>query len=67
MNTMSAMIMLRAIDRSALSSDRAAPSRDLLSAQKSIDGATIDGSHCATGHCFQVALSMDRTDLFTAV
>ena len=41
------MYMLRAIDRSALSIDRAAPSRDLLLAQASIDGATVDGSRCA--------------------
>ena len=39
--------MLRAICRSALSIDRAAPSRDLLLAQASTDGATIDGLRCA--------------------
>ena len=39
--------VLRAIDRSALSMYRAAPSRDLLLAQASIDGATtIDGLRC---------------------
>jgi len=41
------IFMLRAIDRSALSIDRAVPSRDLLLAKASIDGATIDGSRCA--------------------
>jgi len=41
------LYMLRAINRSALSIDRAAPSRDLLLAQASTDGATIDGSRCA--------------------
>ena len=41
------LYMLRAIDQSALSIDRAAPSRDLLLAQASIDGATINGSRCA--------------------
>jgi len=39
--------LLRTIDRSALSIDRAAPSRDLLLAQASTDGAAIDGSRCA--------------------
>jgi len=43
----SAVVVLRAIDRSALSIDRAAPSRDLLLAQASTDGAAIDGSRCA--------------------
>jgi len=41
------VLMLRAIDRSALSIDRAAPCMDLLLAQASIDGATIDGSRSA--------------------
>jgi len=39
--------MLCAIDRSALSTDGAAPSTDLLFAQASIDRAAIDGSLCA--------------------
>jgi len=43
----SAAYMLCAIDRSALSIDRAAPSRDLLLAQASTDGAPIDGLSCA--------------------
>jgi len=46
--TLSAIYMLRAIDRSALSIDRAAPSMDLLLAQASIDRAAIGGSRCAT-------------------
>jgi len=39
--------MLHAVDRSALSIDRAPPSRDLFLTQASIDGATIGGSRCA--------------------
>ena len=42
------VFMLRAIDRSALSIDRAAPSMDLLLAQASIDRAAIGGSRCVT-------------------
>ena len=41
------MHMLRAIDGSARSIDRAAQSSDPSFAQASVDRATIDGSHCA--------------------
>jgi len=46
-----AQCTLRAINRSALSIKRAAPSRDLLLAQASTDDATIDGSRCAINGC----------------
>ena len=43
---LSSVFMLRAVDRSAISIDRAT-SRVLLLAQASTDGATINRSHCA--------------------
>ena len=50
--------MLRAVDRSALSIDRAT-SRVLLLAQASTDGATINRSHCAIDGWAQRTLDKD--------
>jgi len=46
-STFISMFMLRAIDGSARSNDRAAQSSDPSFVQASVDRATIDGSRCA--------------------
>jgi len=57
------VVVLRAVDQSALSIDHAAPSRDLLLAR----WIALRYRWMSTGQCFQVALSMDRPDLFIEV